>query len=271
MHKTTFFITLLGFWLLGNGCISHKELLNFNEGAAFPTNPEDIAQFPSLRLQPDDILSVSIQSEDPEASAPFNFSGYPAANSADAGNGLQNPLKSNSNSGASTASYLIDANGEINFPVLGKIKVAGLSTIQLRDTLSLRITKYITKPIINVRLSNFRITLLGEVQRSGTFSFSNEKVSILEALGMAGDVTNYGNRENILVIREINGQRSYGHINLHQRKLFESPYYYLMQNDIIYVEPLRAKVGATTDETTKYLQWAFPIISLVSIIVSLAR
>jgi polysaccharide biosynthesis/export protein len=267
MCRLSAFLFLLGSL---SSCIQHRELQNFNEGPAFPT-VENIGPLPSLLLQPDDILSISIQSEDPEASAPFNFSAYPAAADPGTSGAMATSSKIGAGPASGPATYLIDANGEVNFPVIGKIKAAGLSTLQLRDTLTQRISRFINRPIINVRLTNFRVTLLGEVQRSGTYSFPNERVNILEALGTAGDITNYGDREQVLVIREENGQREYHYLNLHQKDVFRSPCFYLQQNDVIYVRPLRAKVGSTTDETSKYLQWAFPVISLVSIIISLTK
>ena len=266
-HFTRLVYTLcIASTLLLGSCIHHRELVNFNEGPSFSNSPEAIANRAALVLQPDDLLAISVQSADPRASAPFNFTMLPEINQNQTG--MITPTTASNNM---QPNYLIDAAGAINFPSLGKITAAGRSTSQLRDTLTLLIGKYVQNPIVNVRLTNFRFSVTGEVNSAGTFSIANERINILQALGMAGDLTNYGNRENILIIREQNGKREFGHLNLHQRDLFQSPYFYLMQNDLVYVEPLPAKVGVTADGATKYLQWALPVISVISIIVSLTR
>jgi len=265
-HTRLFTILTIGSLLLLSSCIHHRELVNFNEGPEFSAAAETIANQNPVLLQTDDLLSITVQSVDPRASAPFNFIAPLDANKTETA--VMTPT------GASTPAqpnYLIDANGTINFPLIGQVRAAGLSTAQLRDSLSFQVSKYVQNPIINVRLTNFRFSVLGEVSRAGSFSIANERINILQALGMAGDLTNYGNRENVLIIRERDGKREFGRLNLHQRDLFKSPYFYLMQNDLIYVEPLPAKVGATADGATKYVQWAFPIISIISVIVSLTR
>lgn len=260
------FCLVIGSILLLSSCIHHRELVNFNEGPSFSAIPETIANQSPLLLQTDDLLAISVQSADPRASAPFNFTVLPEINRAETG--MITPTTAANNM---QPNYLIDIDGVINFPSLGKIHAAGLSTGQLRDTLTARIGKFVQNPIVNVRLTNFRFSVTGEVARAGTFSIANERINVLQALGMAGDLTNYGNRENILIIREQNGKREFGHLNLHQRDLFQSPYFYLMQNDLVYVEPLPAKIGATADGATKYLQWALPVVSVISILVSLTR
>ncbi|MBK6931247.1 MAG: polysaccharide biosynthesis/export family protein [Saprospirales bacterium] len=164
---------------------------------------------------------------------------------------------------------MVDINGAINLPLVGQVRVAGSTTEEARDTLVILLSKFLKNPIVNVRIANFRFSVLGEVNKAGTYPVGYERVSILEALGLAGDLTKYGNRENILVIRQTDGERRYGRINLHQRDVFLSPYFYVEQGDIIYVEPLRAKVGDTADATTKSLQWALPIVSVVGLIVTL--
>ncbi len=245
-------------------CIQHQQLVNFNEGPEFSTVAQQLALENPIRIQAEDLLAISVQTVDPVASAPFNLGGIPLTGNSSA-NG------STASTALATPSYLVDANGEINLPVLGKIKVAGWSTLQARDSLTQRLNKYLNNPIVNVRLINFKFTVLGEVGGAGSYAIPNERINILEALGMAGDLTNYGDREKILVIREKDGQRSFGYLNLHQRDLFQSPYFYLSQNDMVYVEPMKAKIGTTSDATTKYVQWITPIISIISIIISLSR
>jgi polysaccharide export outer membrane protein len=259
------FLVLAGLFLLPS-CVKYRHLKNFDEGPSF--TPAQIAEQNPIRLQPDDLIAVSVQSVDPTVSAPYNFGGIPATGQTTTGGSIGNQESAAAGGGQT---HLIDANGEINLVGLGKIRLAGLSTLQARDTLTARLRKYITDPIVNVRLLNFRFTVLGEVNNSGSYSVEKERLNILEALGMAGDLTIFGNRKNILIIREKEGVREYGYIDLHRRDVFTSPYFYLMQNDIVYVEPMRSKLAATPEEATKYLQYAFPVISVISLIISLVR
>lgn len=256
MLKTYLRITLI-LTLALPSCVHHRELLNFNEGAPFPTLPDSVMAT-ALRIQRDDLLNISIQSSDPTASAPYNLS---AAPSVATGATAANPING----------FLVDPMGNIYLPEIGAVTVAGLTTFSARDTITTRLRKYLRDPIVNVRLQNFKFTVLGEVSRPGTFSIPNERISILEALGTAGDIGVYGNRMNVLVIREENGQRSFGRLDLHQRNIFTSPYFYLKQNDLIYVEPSKNKTASVTDAGNKYLQWALPIVTVISIIVSLTR
>lgn len=239
--------------LCQSACIQHRQLVNFDMGPAFDSMQMSI-QPHLLRIQNDDLLGISVKSQtsDPQITAPFRPTN-PAGGGGD----------------SESLPYLVDGSGFINLPMVGKVQVLGLTTQEVRDTIEGRLSKYLKNPIVNVRLSNFRFTVMGEVNKAGTYTIPYEQVNILEALGQAGDLTKYGNRENVLVIRQTDGRRTYGFINLHQRNLFQSPYFYLEQNDIIYVEPLKAKVGDTADATTKYLQWALPIVSVITLIVSI--
>lgn len=240
--------------LLSQGaCIKHRELINFDSGPAFDSLVAPV-QDHALRIQRDDLLAVTVQSQiaDPKITAPF------AGTSNENGGGT-----------AVTPQYLVDINGKINMPLVGQVHVAGLTTQEARDTIALHLGRFLKNPIINVRIDNFRFSVLGEVNKAGTYNVGHERVTVIEALGMAGDLTKYGNRENILIIRQTDGQRRYGWINLHRRDVFQSNYFYLEQGDIIYVEPLKAKVGDTADGTTKYLQWALPIVSVVGLVVTL--
>ncbi len=245
-------LSLFVLLLSQSACIQHQQLVNFDIGPSFDSLQTPV-QPPALRIQHDDLLAISLlsQTADPKVTAPFQ------AAAAQGGAGPTEPQ------------YLVDVNGEVNMPLAGKIPVAGLTTQQARDTISERLSRFLKNPIINVRLSNFRFSVLGEVNKAGTYNVAYERVTILEALGQAGDVGKYGNRDNILVIRQTDGQRRYGRINLHQRDVFASPFFYLEQGDIIYVEPLKAKVGDTADGTTKYLQWALPIVSALGLLVTL--
>src|SRR5680860_76069 len=144
---------------------------------------------------------------------------------------------------------MVDKNGEINFPVLGKVKLGGLSKPQAMEEMTHRLSEYIKDPIVNIRFMNFRITVIGEVNEPSTFTVVTERINILEALGLAGDMTPFGKRENVLIIREKDGVRSAKRFNLNKKDILSSPYYYLQQNDIIYVEPDKIKaIQASTNQ-----------------------
>lgn len=255
MLKTIPYLFLLAFIL--PACVHHRELVNLNEGPEFPAFA-DSTRYITLKIQPDDLLSISIQSADPITSAPYSLGS--TATSDGKISAVNTPTE-----------YLVDPLGKIHLPEIGSVSVVGLSTNVARDTIVGRLKKYLRDPIVNVRLKNFKFTVLGEVSRPGAYSIPNERINVLEALGTAGDIGVYGNRSNILIIREENGKRSFGRLDLHRRDIFASPYFQLRQNDLIYVEPAKMKTASVTDTGNKYLQWALPIVSVISIIISLTK
>ncbi|MEN0003595.1 MAG: polysaccharide biosynthesis/export family protein [Bacteroidota bacterium] len=253
-HQLKYFL-LFTVILLLNSCVSHQELLNFNEGAPFPSSPEAIGEIPPLKIQPDDLLSIRVLALDLEAVVPYNIDPPNMANmQIQAGQGAR-PL----------FGYLVDNEGYIDFPNLGRIKIAGLTTGEARALLIDKLSEYLVDPTVVVRFLNFRITVLGEANSPGTFLFANERVTILDALGQAGDLSDYANRTNILVIRQQNDQRTTGRINLQETNIFESPYFYLKQNDVIYVEPLNEKTAVVRDQTQRILPWVSVITGLVTL------
>ena len=215
---------------------------------------------PQLEIQPDDLLSIQVKSLDLEAAEPFNIDPPNVGNLA-GGNGNMRPL----------IGYLVSRQGTIDFPLLGTINVLGQTTDELRDTLRQKLTPYLNDPVVMVRFLNFRITVLGEVANPTTFFVANERTTILDALGQAGDITAYGNRTNILVIREQNGQRQTARLNLQDRNIFTSPFFYLQQNDVVYVEPLKARTASIRDQSQRVLPWLSAITALTTLVVTLSR
>ncbi len=238
-------------------CINHKQLVNFNEGPAFPIGALPVPITADIRIQPDDLLEIGVYAEDPVAVAPFTLEGVGARTKE------ENNVTGNN--------YLVDQQGDISFPNLGKIHLAGLSIEQARDSFKLKIGRYIKEPIVNVRWLNFKFTVLGEVARPATYTLPERSVTVLEAVGLAGDLTNYGNRENILIIREQDGTREFGRINLRDRAVFSSPYFYLKQNDVIYVEPLKQKTSVVSDQAAKVLPWVSAGAIVANIFILLFR
>lgn len=214
-------------------------------------------------IQKDDILSIVVYSDNPEATAIFN---QPYIGG---GTKASDPVSSSKVSG-----YLVDQNGNIRMHAIGRIHVEGLTRHALMDTISNRLLDYLTNPYVDVRFMNSRITVLGEVAKPGVYSLPDEKVTILEVIGMAGDLTMYGKRENILIIREQNGRREFGRLDLRRSDIFQSQYFYLQQNDMVVVEQNSKKPTATEQENFRKLSLVATfatLVSTVSILITLFR
>ncbi|WP_396175515.1 polysaccharide biosynthesis/export family protein [Flavobacterium sp.] len=179
-------------------------------------------------IQPDDMLQIIVSAVDPETVIPFNLPTLgPAANL------------------ISQQTYIVDYQGTILFPVLGSLKIGGLTRSQAVSMLVDKLSNYVKDPQINFRILNFKVAVQGEVNKPGVFTISSERITLLEAIAQAGDLTIYGKRDNILVIREQNGTKTYARVDLTKADFFQSPYYYLTQNDVVYVEPNKTKINAS--------------------------
>ena len=210
-------------------------------------------------IQANDLLSIYVESETPESTIQFNQ----GTNKIAVSNGtVMNP-------GASAVSgYLVNHDGDIIFPVLGKIHVLGLTHNELAALIEQQLVSegHITDPVVTVKLMNFKVCVLGDVARPGQLVVQGERLTIFEALSMVGDLTIYGQRHNVTIIREENGLRTIGEIDLSSQKVFDSPYYYLHQNDVVYVEPnMRKKKNAERDPMVMtYISSAVSIVSVLS-------
>lgn len=224
-------IGLLNFLIIGllslifTGCVSSDKIIYFQNTKGVKID-ENIVNY-QPKLQVGDILSINVASLTPEAAAPFNVFDAQGSNN-------QRPLP-----------YLINADGEINFPGIGRYKVAGLTTKELTNGLTEKLEPYLKDPIVNIRLDNFKVTVMGEVRNPGSYSIKNERISIVEAIGLAGDLNIQAKRKEITLIREQNGKRTFVSIDLTKKDLFNSPYFYLAQNDILYVEPNKTKINSS--------------------------
>ncbi len=156
----------------------------------------------------------------------------------------------------------------IDFPVVGKLRISGLTISQLKDTLAMKLDQYLKNPIVNARILNYKITVLGEVVHPASYTLQSERISVVDALGMAGDLTIYGKRENVLLIREENAVRKFVRLNLNSSAIFQSPYYYLKQNDVLYVEPNKARIASTDAQTVRNLSILTSVVTLIIVIVS---
>ena len=209
-----------------------------------------------VKIQPDDILLIIVSAEDPEIAIPFNLTTVAVSSSGrpDIATGQ-----------LTTQTYLVDKNGYIEFPVLGKVLVGGLTRTEVLQSLKDKIGVYIKKPIINLRITNFKVSLQGEVNVPGTYTVASERLTLIEALSMAKDLTIYGKRNSILVIRESNGVKSFNRVDITKADFITSPFYYLAQNDVVYVEPNSTRVNSSVVGPNTSV-----IISAISILVSLS-
>lgn len=208
----------------------------------------------AILIEPQDELMINVTSEVPEATSiynlPFNIPG------------TREDLLMNSTT-SQKQTYVVDREGNINFPILGKLHVAGLSTAQVADEITRRIAEDVEAPYVRVELVNFRIKVMGEVAKPGSFKFDTERVTVLDALAEAGDMTIFGRRDNVTVWREENGVATYHKLNLNDSKIINSPYYYLKQNDVVYVEPGSSRSGQAEFNQNNSFK-----VSVVSAIVS---
>lgn len=186
------------------------------------------------KLQPDDLLMIVVMAENAEAAAPFNLPSVIMQSNTEF---ETQQLRMNS--------YLIDSNGFIQFPVIGSIQLGGLSRSQAIVKLVSELKKYINDPKVNLRILNFKITVTGEVKQPGVQVINSERITLAEALAMSGDLTEYGKRDNIMIIREKDGKKEIGRVDITKADFINSPYYYLSQNDHVYVEPNKTKVNAS--------------------------
>lgn len=209
-------------------------------------------------LQRGDILSIVVITPNESSSKLFNRPN--TSESSLTGNG--------SRDGSSGGGYLIDEKGNISIPYVGYIKAAGLTRMQLTDTLTRQLRRYIDSANVTIRLTNYRITILGEVARPGTFTIPNERVTILDAIGLAGDLTIFGKRNNIRVIRETDEGRQTGTIDINKGDIFNSPYYYLRQNDVVYVEMNKRKIVNADQSGLRTFGVIIGAVSAIGVIVS---
>lgn len=260
------FILLLALPLWLGSCTSYKNV-PYLQNPEVVNNLEEALPLYDAKIMPKDLLSITINTTDPQAAAPFNLT-------------VQTPLNAaltniNTTTQPTLQQYLVNNAGEIDFPVIGTLKVGGLSKDEAEDLIRERLKPYLKEdPIVTVRMSNYKISVLGEVARPGSFTISNEKVNVLEALAMAGDMTIYGVRNDVKLIREdINGKREIINLDLNNAGVVTSPYYYLKQNDIIYVTPnkTKAKNSDIGNSTTLWVSATSILVSIASLLVNILK
>lgn len=222
-------------------------------GTASPDTPIEY----DARVMPKDLLTISVSCSEPEAAIPFNLVVPASQTGINATNLVSQPTLQN---------YLVNNRGEIAFPVLGTLKVGGMTTQETSEMIVSLLERYLKeRPIVTVRLVNYKISVIGEVSRPGVYTVSNEQVNVFEAIAMAGDLTIYGKRDNVRIIRNEDGKQHLITVNLNDENIIYSPHFYLRQNDIVYVEPNKAKKQSANIGSSTNL-----LISITSILISLA-
>ncbi|MGB5553595.1 MAG: polysaccharide biosynthesis/export family protein [Flavobacteriaceae bacterium] len=219
-------LVLLGFVVFITSCTSKKDVVYFQDTTDYETIVSDNSHTNKFKI--DDVLGIHVSTLNPEASMPFNL--YAGAQ--------EGTFR------GEQVDYIVDKNGEIEFPVIGAVKVAGLSPEETKALLKEKLTPYLRDAIINIRLKNFTVTVLGSVNRPGTYPVDGEQITVLEALGLANDLTIKGQRNNVLIIRDFNGTKVSTRIDLTKKSALNSPVYYLTQNDVVYVEPNESEVAS---------------------------
>lgn len=266
MRKSYFLILFGVIALLFASCNNYKNVAYFQNSADLPADAPQVELF-NARLMPKDLITITVNTTDPEASVPFNLTVQTRES------GFLGQTRTTTQ--AALQQYLVSNDGNIEFPVLGTLHVGGLTINETEVMVRERLAPYLKEtPIVTVRLVSFKVSVLGEVSRPGQFSVNTEKVNVLEALALAGDLTIWGQRENVKLIREdARGQRQIYELNLNDANIIYSPYYQLEQNDIVYVTPnkTKAKNSDVGSSTSLWFSATSIVISLASLLYNILK
>jgi len=252
MNKLT---VLLLFTLFLSSCISPKKIIYFQKDEI---DQSKVSNSYTTVIKPDDLLLIMVTALDAEAVAPFNLTAVATLGSGGAFGGPPAQLN-----------YLVDSKGEIDFPVLGKLKIGGLTRDEFIKLLKSKLDPdYVKNPNIVVQISNYKVSVLGDVRRPGSYTIQNERITILEAIALAGDLNISAKRNNILVQREEDGQKKQYRVDLLSKNIFTSPVFYLQQNDVIYVEQNYAAIqsAASNSSTSLFISITGLFITIVSLL-----
>lgn len=250
--RPLFYYTLIFLYIfLTVSCTTYKNIpyfTDFNDTTKQAYVP--LPTFKSPIIQPDDLLAITIQTLEPEVNALLNI-----------------PNTATSEGGSVTAAapvYLVDKNGEVELPFTGKIKVQGFTTVEAKEVIRTEMAKYVQAPIINIKFTNFKIIVMGEVLKPDTYVMPTEKVTIFDAISKAGDITLYGKRESVVLIRDLgNEQKTMVHLDLNSKSILNSPWFYLQSNDIIYVAPNNERIASSEVIRTRNISIGLASLSLI--------
>lgn len=243
-------------------CASKKDVVYYQNSAEL-TNAQSSSSY-EVTIQPDDLLSIIVSAEDQEIAAPFNLKSVSMANANDLSAAIGKE---------SMQLYLVDSSGAIDFPILGKLQLGGLTRTEVLSMFKEKIGRYIKKPIINFRITNFKVSLQGEVNAPGSYTINSERITLIEALALGKDLTIYGKRDNLLIIREVNGVKSFNRVDITKADFINSPFYYLAQNDVVYVEPNKSRQNASRvgPNTGVFISISSILIGLISLIITTTK
>lgn len=246
-------------------CASNKNIPYFQDIPQTARHVSDTTLIQSeTRICSGDLLSITVSALDPTAVIPFNMPVVAYAS----------PVSEQAYISATPTmqGYIVDARGNITFPVLGDLKVVGLKRSELLTLLKQKLLPYLKDPVITLQFLNYKITIMGEVAHPGTYTIPNERVTILQALGMAGDMTVFGKRNNVLLIRENEGKKEYIRLDFNKVSSISSSYYYLQQNDVLYVEPNKTRIiSAETQNASLYISIISTIVTAAAVVFSLVK
>jgi len=239
-----------------SSCSSYKNVPYFQDLDHSSISENPVSNYSPLLIQPADILGINVNSRNPESSAIFNYN-LNRVNGNTFDSSSENPI----------TGYLVDDKGAIQLPLIGNLKVAGLTTAELSTRMDSLLLRFYKDPVVNVRLINFKVAIFGDVQRPNVYTMQNERTTITQALSLAGDLNITAERKTIILIREQDGKRSFIPIDLTSKKLFESPYYYLRNNDEIYVQADRTKF-AEVDRGYRTATLVLAGLTIIAIVIS---
>lgn len=252
------FYLFIGVLLLSSCGVQYKQVPYFQNLQDSGIVEEAIINHTVLRIQKEDILAITVSSLNMEASAIFNM-------------GNTSSVQSNTTVNASPTStangFMVDQNGAIQLPLIGSLKVEGLTTAAARDSIQLRLIPFLKEPIVSLRLINFKVSVLGDVASPGVYPIQNERISVTEALSLAGDLTITALRNNVLLVREVEGKRQYIRLDLQKKEVFNSPFYYLQNNDVLYVQPSNAKY-ASVDASYRNVSILLSALSVIALLIT---
>lgn len=249
-------LLVLGVVCLLTSCVPQRQLVNYRGVPPSATQP--IQTSPEIRIQADDVVSIEVFGPDQKILAPFVNQTTNTSNIIDV-EALQ------------LGGYLVSKAGSITFPQIGTVVVSDKTVTEIGQAIGDRLSQFMKNPVVHVRLLSFRVTVTGEVANEGSFIIFNDRISVPEAIARAGGMSDYANRRNVLLVRESKGQRTYQRLDLTSREVFNSEYFYLKQNDLLYVEPIRAKGGAIPNQTSKTVPIITALATILAVIINLTQ
>lgn len=247
--------------LFFTSCVSYKQVPYFKDLKDSGIVDQKINNYSPLKIQKDDILAITVSSLNPEASAIFNLGNTTSISP----NAL--PGATGTNPLYTANGFLVDQNGNIQLPLIGSIKLEGLTTTSARELIQTKLLLYLKEPVVSLRVVNFKVSVLGDVVKPGVFSVQSEHISLPEALSLSGDLNITALRKNVLLIRETEGKRQFVRLDLSKKEIFNSPYYYLQNNDVLYIQPGNAKYSSV-DSSYRNISIILSALSVLALLIT---